>query len=72
MLGMPPYWTTLVTSLAIDAGDPAGCTDGAGEPLSVDQRGVARVGRCDVGAYEYDPANNPLSHVLLPVVISRP
>lgn len=45
-------------SPAIDAGDPAGCTDGT-NALSTDQRGVPRViaggsgvARCDVGAYE--------------------
>ncbi|MFN2593895.1 MAG: choice-of-anchor Q domain-containing protein [Actinomycetota bacterium] len=41
-------------SVAIDAGDPAGCKDGSGQPLATDQRGVLRpVGpRCDVGAFE--------------------
>jgi hypothetical protein len=41
---------------AHDAGDPAGCTDGLGSPLTVDQRGLARpVGRCDIGAVERAP-----------------
>src|SRR5919197_317241 len=35
-------------SPAIDAGDPAACP-----PL--DQRGVARLGVCDIGAFEYYP-----------------
>ncbi len=47
-------------SPAIDAGNPAGCTDFASTPLTTDQRGSARpidgdgvVGAvCDVGAYE--------------------
>jgi hypothetical protein len=41
-------------SAAIDAGDPAGCTSPAGQPLSVDQRGAPRTSgsRCDIGSYE--------------------
>jgi hypothetical protein len=41
-------------SQAIDAGDPNGCTDAEGNPLTVDQRGVSRPQgpRCDIGAYE--------------------
>lgn len=41
-------------SPAIDAGNPAGCTDVAGDPLSTDQRGLTRhVGvACDIGAFE--------------------
>jgi hypothetical protein len=42
-------------SPAIDAGNPAGCTDNVGATLIVDQRGYLRpVGlRCDIGAFEY-------------------
>jgi hypothetical protein len=59
------------SSPAIDAGDPAGCTFddwvAAGQPLSTDQRGVARpadgdldaVPFCDIGAYELAPATPP-------------
>src|SRR5437660_5692658 len=44
-------------SPAIDAGNPAGCTDGLGHLLSTDQRGLPRPdnedkGGCDMGAYE--------------------
>jgi hypothetical protein len=44
-------------SPAIDAGNPAGCTDGSGHLLTTDQRGMPRPDRedavgCDVGAYE--------------------
>lgn len=48
-------------SPAIDAGDPAGCTGPAGEPLTTDQRGVARPQgpRCDIGAYELVPPPVP-------------
>lgn len=46
----------LADSLAIDTGDPAGCTDETGAPLAVDQRGFPRPdppgGRCDIGAFE--------------------
>lgn len=42
-------------SPAIDAGDPAGCTDGEGGLLTSDQRGAIRPagGACDLGAFEY-------------------
>jgi uncharacterized repeat protein (TIGR01451 family) len=49
----PWYQPLLSGSPAIDAGDLAGCFDDAGNPLDSDQRGAARVGRCDIGAYEY-------------------
>ena len=44
-------------SPAIDAGNPAGCTDGQGNLLKTDQRGKPRpdkedTGGCDMGAYE--------------------
>jgi hypothetical protein len=44
-------------SPALDAGNPAGCTDFAGELLTTDQRGQPRPGGaettgCDIGAYE--------------------
>lgn len=44
-------------SPAIDAGNPAGCTDGMGNLLKTDQRGRRRpdkedTGGCDMGAYE--------------------
>jgi len=47
----------LAGSSAINAGDPAGCTDANGNVLSTDQRGTARPqgGRCDIGAYEFVP-----------------
>lgn len=51
----------LAGSPAIDAGNPAGCDDGSGGMLSLDQRGYTREvdgdsnssAICDVGAYEY-------------------
>lgn len=44
-------------SPAIDAGNPAGCTDGMGNLFKTDQRGMPRpdaedTGGCDIGAYE--------------------
>lgn len=46
-------------SPARDAGDPDGCLDADGDPLTVDQRGEPRPesagGRCDMGAVEYAP-----------------
>ena len=44
----------LAGSPAIDGGNPAGCTDLAGNLLTTDERGVSRPqpsgGRCDIGA----------------------
>ena len=57
--GPTPTEALLTGSPAVDAGDPAGCTDLLGTPLATDQRGVARPqpsgGRCDIGAYETAP-----------------
>lgn len=39
-------------SVAIDAGNPAGCVDPDGAPLDVDQRHGIRQDRCDIGAFE--------------------
>jgi CSLREA domain-containing protein len=42
-------------SPAIDAGNPSGCTDDLGAPVTTDQRGVHRPygPGCDIGAFEY-------------------
>lgn len=58
-------------SPAVDAGDPAGCTDGFGNALAFDQRGsgFGRVSgaRCDMGAFELTGvANAPGAPVLSP------
>jgi len=44
----------LAGSAAIDAGDPAGCSDDLGAALTADQRGLTRTAgtNCDAGAYE--------------------
>jgi hypothetical protein len=68
LLGSPGYHPLLPGSPAIDAGNPDGCTDNLGNPLNTDQRGVARVGRCDIGAYEFDPNNNPIKQIFLPMI----
>jgi uncharacterized repeat protein (TIGR01451 family) len=49
--GSPGYHPLLSGSLAINAGNPAGCMGSVGL-LTTDQRGAPRVGRCDIGAYE--------------------
>jgi uncharacterized repeat protein (TIGR01451 family) len=53
--GSPGYHPLLRGSPAINAGNPAGCTDHLGNPLTTDQRGFPRLGRCDTGAYEVFP-----------------
>lgn len=49
----PFYLPLLTSSPAINAGNPAGCLDHSGTLLTTDQRDLARVGTCDIGAYEY-------------------
>ena len=71
LTGSPAYHPLLPGSPAIDAGNPAGCTDSLGNPLTTDQRGVSRTGRCDIGAYEFDPNNDPLTYIYLPVVLRQ-
>jgi len=59
---------------AIDAGDPGGCTNPLGEPVTVDERGIPRPQgpRCDIGAYELAVAapapSAPVALVSSPVV----
>jgi hypothetical protein len=71
LIGSPGYHPLLPGSPAIDAGNPAGCTDHLGNLLNSDQRGVARVGRCDIGAYEYDLGNDPLAYTFLPAIFRK-
>ncbi|GIK38243.1 MAG: hypothetical protein BroJett011_20760 [Chloroflexota bacterium] len=52
LTGSPAYHPLLFGSPAINAGNPAGCMGSAGL-LTTDQRGFPRVGRCDIGAYEF-------------------
>jgi hypothetical protein len=75
-VGLPGYYPLRPGSPAIDAGNPAGCTDHLGNPLTTDQRGTPRPldgdgdgnAICDMGAYEFDP-EHPLVQVFLPVVL---
>lgn len=67
----PPYAPISFSSPAIDVGDPTGCKDDTGKLLTTDQRGVERLGRCDIGAYEYDPAYDPLKYLWLPIILSN-
>ncbi len=48
-------------SAAIGAGNPAGCTDQAGQPLTADQRGRGRPKQCDVGAFQTPAADLSVS-----------
>lgn len=48
-------------SAAIGAGNPAGCTDQAGQLVTVDQRGNARPAQCDVGAFQTPAADLSVS-----------
>lgn len=52
--GPTPTHALAPDSAAIDAGDPSGCSDPAGELIAVDQRGAPRVigSACDIGAVE--------------------
>jgi len=52
LIGSPGYQPLMAGSPAINAGNPGGCMGSAGL-LTTDQRGAARVGFCDIGAYEY-------------------
>jgi CSLREA domain-containing protein len=70
--GGPTFTHALLSgSLAIDRGDPDGCTDHLGSLLTTDQRGFLRSGRCDIGAYEWQPevAVGPYK-VYLPCVLT--
>jgi hypothetical protein len=64
----PPSAPLARNSPAVEAGDPSGCKDENGRVLSTDQRGVGRVGRCDIGAYEFDPAYDPLHYLWLGLI----
>ena len=70
------YFALLPGSPAIDAGNPAGCTDDLGGPLTDDQRGTSRpldgnndgTAVCDIGSYEVDPFR-PLTLSYLPICV---
>ena len=58
----------LSASPAIDAGNPAGCVDHLGDPLTTDQRGFPRSDRCDIGSYEVQKAPTP-KRIYLPCIV---
>jgi hypothetical protein len=49
----------LAGSPAINAGNPFDCIGPNGIVLDTDQRGFARKGRCDIGAFEFDSDGTP-------------
>ncbi len=59
------YYPLGASSLAIDGGNPNGCIDSFGVVLTTDQRGAARVGRCDIGAYEYTTPGPPANIIAI-------
>jgi len=61
LIGSPAYYPLLAGSPAIDAGNPATPGSGGDACAATDQRGVARVGPCDIGAYEYTLPGSPAS-----------
>ncbi len=78
-MGSPAYYALLPNGPAIDAGNPAGCTDHEGSTISLDQRGSPRdidgngdgSALCDIGAYEYDPANPETFQVSIPCIFNN-
>jgi hypothetical protein len=62
-------------SPAIDGGNPGGCIDNQGKPITVDQIGTERpldgdgdnIVNCDIGAFEYDLMHPP-QWIFLPLV----
>lgn len=69
-----------LNSPAIDGGNPNGCTDFLGAPLTTDQRGYQRPAgaACDIGAFEYgsnspQPTNTPVpTNTPLPTKTPQP
>ena len=48
-----PAYHPLLLGPGINAGNPNGCTNHLGQLLDTDQRGLPRIGRCDMGAIEF-------------------
>ena len=74
--GSPPVIILLQSSKAIDGGNPDGCTDELGNPITEDQIGNIRpidgnedgISICDIGAFEYNPAAPP-RWLYLPITV---
>ncbi len=58
------------SSPAVNGGNPAGCFDDQGNAILTDQRGLPRTGTCDIGAYEYIAAFDPLQYLWLPAILN--
>jgi hypothetical protein len=75
LIGDPPFRPLHLGHPAVDAGDPAGCVDGLGAPLTTDQRGATRSrdgdgngsARCDMGAFEFNPSEPTYKSIYLPL-----
>jgi hypothetical protein len=71
--GGPTQTVALVAgSPAIDAGDPAGCSDDDGVALAADQRGISRPqgARCDIGAFELQQTPPPIQPAISGLKVS--
>jgi CSLREA domain-containing protein len=70
--GGPTFTQALLgSSPAIEAGNPLGCNDIQGQPLTADQRGFPRPfdATCDIGAFEAQAAANG-GKVYLPAILN--
>ncbi|MCB0170371.1 MAG: hypothetical protein KDJ97_07450 [Anaerolineae bacterium] len=76
--GPTPTHMLNANSPAVNAGNPAGCTDPAGNNLTTDQRGYSRPvnggsgqSRCDIGALEFGGVDSapPERRIYLPIVL---
>lgn len=67
LAGQPAYHPLLLGP-GINSGNPAGCTNHLGQLLETDQRGLPRVDRCDMGAFEYQGA---FYQAFLPLLVAR-
>jgi hypothetical protein len=68
LVGSPSYHPLIIGSPAINDGNPGGCLDNQGNILTTDQRGIARAGRCDIGAIEFDPTIDHYGLTYLPII----